>query len=102
MLVFFSTFADKKSALSFSRKVVRAKLAACVNIVDRVTSVYQWKDELKSESEVLIIGKTSLAAFKKLKRQMAKLHPYEVPELICFEIKDGAESYMEWLVDTFL
>lgn len=72
-------------------------MAACVNIIEGVTSIYEWKNELCSENECLMIIKSRKALFNKLKKEIAGLHPYDVPEIISLDITDGLESYLNWM-----
>lgn len=96
-MVFFSTFKSKKEATVFAQALVKNKLAACVNVLPQIESHYSWKNKLCKDKEFLVIGKTSAVKFKVIKKKIRTLHSYEVPELICFEIKDGLKSYLAWL-----
>ncbi len=99
-LIFFSTFPNKKAALAFAHRVVKGKLAACVNVVSPVASVYFWEGKVHSDREFLVMGKTTASAFKKLKFRMKELHPYKTPELIALKISDGLPAYLKWLAQS--
>lgn len=96
-LTFFSTFKSKGQATAFAHKVTKQNLAKCVQVLPAIESHYFWRGKLCKDKEVLIIGKTTSSRFKKLKAQIKKLHPYEVPELIAFNIADGHKPYLDWL-----
>jgi periplasmic divalent cation tolerance protein len=96
-LVAFTTLPDRNKALVLARVLVDEKLAACVNVVPGVTSVYRWQGKIEEDGEVLCVIKTSRARFAKLKQRLKSLHPYEVPELIALPISDGSAAYLRWL-----
>ena len=91
------TINDKEKAKEIARKIVTDKLCACVNILPDVCSVYSWKEKLEEDNELLMIIKTRKSLFERLKNEISKLHPYEVPEIISVEIRDGNREYLEWL-----
>ncbi len=95
--IVLTTCANYADATSIARKLVGAKLAACVNIVPNITSIYRWQGAIEESNEWLLIIKTSDSLVGKLKVELPKIHPYEVPELIAIAIKDCAESYLRWL-----
>lgn len=82
-----------------SKELIKNKLAACVNIIDRVTSIYTWQNNLESSNEQLLMIKTKLSLFNKLKQLIKSLHPYDCPEIIVVPIIAGEEQYLEWLAD---
>lgn len=87
------------SAKQISRKLVEEKLVSCVNIVPNMTSIYSWNNEIVEDSEFLLLMKTKEDLFSELKQRIVQLHEYEVPEIVCFDIKDGLESYLNWIKD---
>jgi periplasmic divalent cation tolerance protein len=88
---------DKAEALG--RTVVEERLAACVNIAPSVRSIYRWKDVVETQEEALMFFKTTKAAQKSLTERIRELHPYEVPEIISFEIQktEGNAEYLDWI-----
>lgn len=73
------------------------QLAACVNLLAPATSIYSWKDEIESETEIPALIKTTEARFQQLREKLIGLHPYEVPELIAVPISEGSEPYLDWI-----
>ncbi len=96
-IVVLSTINNIETAKFIAKTLIEQKLAACVNIVPNITSIYSWKDELCEDSEVLLIIKSKSEFFNAVKSEIEKLHPYEVPEVISFEINNGSNSYLSWL-----
>ena len=96
-IIVFSTCATEADAERMARALVAGRLAACVSIARGLRSYYHWKGELEASDEFLLIVKTSRELFPALNAEMAKLHPYEVPELLAVPVVDGAENYLSWL-----
>ena len=92
-----STFSDEVSASELARKVLDAKLCACVNIAP-IRSLYRWKGKVEDQQEYLAIFKTTKLAAPRLKKLVASLHPYEVPEIVELEMRDVWGPYLSWLV----
>ncbi len=92
-----STCDSQEAAERIARTLVERRLAACVNIVPGVTSVYRWKGAVEQASEWLLLIKTTRAQFEKLANEFRGLHSYEVPELIALPIVDGLEPYLRWM-----
>jgi periplasmic divalent cation tolerance protein len=88
-------------AADLARAVVEARLAACVNIVPAVRSIYRWDGEICDDGESLLIIKTRSDAVERLTEALLKLHPYDTPEVIALPISDGAgnPAYLKWLLD---
>jgi periplasmic divalent cation tolerance protein len=95
-IVVLSTCASGKEANRIASDLVEKRLAACVNLVSGVRSVYRWKNKIEKSEEVLLVIKTSRALFESVRSQIEKLHSYEVPEVIALPVVDGAEQYLEW------
>lgn len=80
-----------------ARVLVEEQLAACVNILPVVTSVYRWKGAVETDSEALLVIKTRAAVFDALDARMREIHPYEVYELLALPIEQGHRPYLDWL-----
>ncbi len=96
-IVVFSTCSDEIEAVKLARKLVEARLAACVNIVPRVRSVYRWQGAMEEADEALLVIKSSRELFDELRRELVAAHSYELPEVISIPIVDGSGAYLEWL-----
>ncbi len=77
--------------------LVEERLAACVNLVPGMVSIFRWRGAVSRESEVLMILKTTTDAVESLKRRIVELHPYEVPEVLALEVRDGLPAYLDWV-----
>ena len=96
-LLVFVTTPTSDEAGRIAETLVAQRLAACVNIVGGVRSVYWWKGEVSDETEVLCLIKTTAERFATLRARLIELHPYEVPEVIALDITAGHPAYLEWL-----
>jgi periplasmic divalent cation tolerance protein len=80
--------------------LVKEDLAACVNILRTVSSVYKWRGEIVKDEECLLLIKTVQPLYDKLEKRIIELHSYEVPEVICMPIAQGSKAYLDWLYQT--
>jgi len=96
-LVALSTVASLEDAERIARALVERRLAACVNVVPGLTSIYAWKGAVETERELLLVIKTRRQRFEELRAALVELHPYEVPELIALPVEAGHAPYLEWL-----
>ena len=94
------TAPDLETAQHLARLMVEQQLAACVNLMPNIISVYQWQGEIEQESEVLMLIKTEEKLIHKLDDLLEQEHPYEVPELISCNIEQASGSYLQWLADS--
>ena len=94
------TAPDVASASALARAIVERRLAACVNRIEGVTSVYRWKQAVEEASEVLLVIKTSAARLPELEAFLSREHPYEVHELVALEPAEVAPAYLAWLLDS--
>jgi len=78
-------------------EVLKLRLAACVNILGRVRSLYWWKGKLESGDESLLLIKTRSELFENLERAVRRIHPYETPEIIGLRVEKGSSPYLNWL-----
>lgn len=76
------------------------RLAACVNIIPQVASIYRWQDKVEEAREWLLIVKTTAAAFGQVRQAIVELHSYELPECICLAIQEGSTNYLEWIAES--
>ncbi|MFH0825151.1 MAG: divalent-cation tolerance protein CutA [Pseudomonadota bacterium] len=91
------TIDDYAKAVEIARRLVEAKMAACVNIIPEIRSVYSWKGKICDETERLLIIKTRRGLFEDLKDAVRAMHPYEVPEIISISIDEGLPEYLKWI-----
>ena len=96
-IVVLSTCASPEEAGKIARTLVEKRLAACVNILPAVRSIYRWKDAIEDDPETLLLIKSSRALFNDLRSEIERLHSYEVQEAIAIPIVDGLERYLEWM-----
>jgi len=80
--------------------IIENKLGACVNVVKEVKSIYWWKGNIEKDTEALLVVKTSVEKFNQLMREVRKIHPYTVPEIIALPIVAGNPEYLKWLDDS--
>jgi periplasmic divalent cation tolerance protein len=97
--IVLTTAGSEEEARKIARHLVDRRLAACVNIVPRVTSIYRWKGEIEEVSEWLLIVKTTSTGFNKVQTAIGELHSYELPECISIPIEDGSVLYLQWIGD---
>lgn len=96
-LLVLCTCPDATSAQAIATAVVEARLAACVNILPELRSVYAWEGRVEQSDEVLLLVKTTPARFAELKERIVAMHPYRVPEILAFEAAAGLETYLRWI-----
>ncbi len=96
-IVIFITAPGEEEAAGIARSLVESRLAACVNIVRNMRSLYVWQGNIEDDTEVLMIVKTQKKLFKALSKKVRELHSYDVPEIIALPIVDGSEEYLTWL-----
>ncbi len=96
-IVVLSACASAEEAQRLARALVEKRLAACVNVLPGVRSVYRWKDAIEEEEEVLLAIKTSRALLEDLTSELERLHSYEVPEVIALQVVGGSERYLAWM-----
>ena len=97
--IVLSTAPDAEAALRLGRALVGEGLAACVNVVPGVRSIYRWREAIEEAEEVLLVLKTTAAAAPALAARIEELHPYETPEVLAFDPTGGAASYLQWIAD---
>ncbi len=99
-VVVLVTCGTAKEANAIARRLVEARLAACVNVLDApVRSIYRWKEKLETARERLLLIKTSRKLLPKVEAEVRKLHSYELPEVIALPIEAGSLGYLSWMED---
>lgn len=93
------TAPDADTAESLAGAVVAERLAACVNMVPGVVSIYRWKGEIHRDEEVLLVLKTTVGRVEALRSRVVALHPYEVAEVLVLPVEQGHEPYLQWVRD---
>jgi len=95
-----TTTAKAEDAGKIAMQLVERKLAACVQIVEPITSVYRWQGKIESEREILLLIKSTQDLIPDIAELLDEIHPYEVPELVATPIIGGSTSYLSWLEDS--
>ncbi|MGH9765657.1 MAG: divalent-cation tolerance protein CutA [Blastocatellia bacterium] len=95
--VVFVTAPGAEAAREIGKALVTERLAACVNLVPLIESIYRWDDEVTSDSESLLIIKTTDDSYQMLEHRIKQMHEYSVPEIIAFEIAQGSDDYIAWI-----
>jgi len=98
-VIIVSTFPSKQSVTSIANKLVKRRLVACVNITT-ISSIYTWKGKIENQNEYLALFKTTKKNQSVLKKELKKLHPYDVPEIAEINVESINQPYMKWLVDS--
>ncbi len=96
----YITASNEDEAAKIAKALVEAKLAACVNIIRNIRSIYSWQGKIEDDAEVLMIAKTQRRLFVALSAKVRELHSYTVPEIIALPIIEGTEDYLKWLRET--
>jgi periplasmic divalent cation tolerance protein len=98
LVVAFSTAGSPVEARSIATALVTEQLAACVNIIDNIHSIYRWQGAIESAAESLMLIKTRANLLPAIELRLRELHSYDVPELIAIPIRLGAQPYLDWLL----
>jgi periplasmic divalent cation tolerance protein len=96
-IVVLVTTPSREVGREIGRAVIERKVAACVNVVPTIESLYTWEGELCSDEEALLLIKTTLSRFDELCSAIRAIHPYDVPEIIAVPVVAGSEDYLEWI-----
>lgn len=98
--VVLSTAGSEQEARKIAHHLVEHQLAACVNIVPGIESIYRWQGKVESAHEWLLLIKTTTEKFPAVRDAIRKLHSYDLPECIAIEIEDGSAAYLQWIGDS--
>ena len=97
ILVVLCTCPDETAAKELAVGLVEQQLAACVNVLPGIRSIYRWQGQVQDDGEALMVIKTSGEAYPELERWLAEQHPYELPEVIALPLEQGLPGYLEWV-----
>ena len=99
-VVVLTTLAADADAAALGRTLVAERLAACVNVLPVMTSVYHWKGRIEEEREQQLVIKTAGGRLAALEARLRELHPYDVPEFLVLRVSEGSAAYLRWLRDS--
>ena len=97
-ILVLTTVPSAEAGERIARALVDARLAACVNVLPPMVSVYRWKGEVQQETEHQLVIKTERARLAALEEHIAQLHPYDLPELLVLDVEDGDPAYLSWVL----
>jgi len=96
-IVVLSACATEREAETIARDLVEKRLAACVNLIPHVRSIYRWEGRVEDAKETMLVIKSTRGLFAELARELSAMHSYQVPEVIALPVVDGAEPYLDWI-----
>jgi len=96
--VVLMTAPDEDVAQRIARALVEERLAACVNLVPGVRSIYRWQGAVADDAEILLLAKTAAGRCAALAARVQALHPYELPEIVVLPVDSGSRPYLEWIL----
>lgn len=97
VLLILTNCPDEASANAIALALVEERLAACVNLLPRVQSIYRWQGAVESASEIPLLIKSTATHYPALEQRIVALHPYDLPEIVALPITDGLPAYLNWL-----
>ncbi len=97
VLMCFCSCPNAASAQTLADALVNERLAACVQCLPEVRSTYRWQGKVTTESEALLLIKTTTDRFEDLRQRLLQLHPYQVPELVAIPVERGHHAYLDWV-----
>lgn len=98
--IVLTTCGSEAEADKIAHYMVERRLAACVNVIPRIKSIYRWKDKIESEAEWLLLIKTVEDLVPRVREAIPVLHSYELPECVVLGMEDGSEQYLKWIDDS--
>jgi periplasmic divalent cation tolerance protein len=93
----YITVATSHQAKTIGRTLLEERLAACINILPPIESMYRWEGEIQSDTETVMIAKTTISQFEQLKKRVLELHTYDCPCIVALPVEDGHDGYLQWL-----
>jgi periplasmic divalent cation tolerance protein len=100
-IIILITVPTKKEAQKISDKLLQKKLIACINIIEKVNSLFWWKNKVNSAKEILLVAKTQRKFFNDILKTVKPLHSYDIPEIIAVPIIDADKNYLNWIEESF-
>jgi periplasmic divalent cation tolerance protein len=98
--IVLTTAGSHDEARKIARALVERKLAACVNIIPSIDSIYRWQGKVEEAREFLLLIKTTSVALEKVSAAIRELHSYDLPEYICLAVEAGSREYLAWIDDS--
>jgi len=95
--IVITTAPDQASARKLADTLIEEGLAACVNVLDKVESIYRWQGKINRDSEYMLLIKSTQRQYSQIQQRILDLHPYELPEIIAVPISGGLSAYLDWL-----
>jgi len=99
-IVVFMTAANGEEAARLADMLVGSHLAACVQILPEIESVYRWQGKIERQQEILLLAKSTRDKFEELEREVRALHSYETPEIVAVSLTDVSKPYLKWLIQS--
>ena len=99
-IVVFMTAPTLEEARMLAEKLVESQLAACVQILPQMESVYRWQGKVERQPEHLLLAKTTADRFAELEREVRAMHSYDTPEIVSFPLTEGSSDYLQWLQES--
>lgn len=97
MILVLCTVNDERNAKFIAKTLIEKNLAGCINILPNISSVYKWENNIVTDNEFLLLIKTQKVLYDELEKAIKSIHPYELPEIISFDITGGSKDYLNWI-----
>ena len=98
-LLILTNCPDEDTANRLALTLVEEKLAACINILPRIQSIFRWQGAVESTSEIPLLIKSTAESYPMLEKRIAELHPYDVPEIVALPVTHGLPAYLAWVAE---
>jgi len=95
--IILTTAGSQEEAAKIAHALVERRLAACINILPQIESVYRWQGKVETAQEWLLLIKTQTEFFERVRDAVKELHSYELPECVMLEVSDGSQKYLDWI-----